>query len=495
MALIPTVMFASDPSLMFRGASASLRKDLVTSVSAAAALLNQLETFNLLKFSLGAGFDCAPSLVGAMKSYCKATAGIPGGPSACKNALCDQIPALIYISTVLETTSQRGWLLTFSTVFSDLQTFNQCIVDAVDDNIDECFPLVHNVSETLIALDQESQQIRGFVGEDLQAATTRAHRFLNQKLSAGPSGPPLTTLVYYLIETFRGGVADPPQRGGSPGGVLSDWIFPAASRVTVTYFDPIGMTYAVAFGDTASPGLSTRLASVPLRPIAPNDQDGDGIPDLGELVLGTRMDRPDSDGDGLNDLAEVLAGSNPLDGTPAATGIIATAEVDGDARDLCATNDILAVAALTGGVSVYNIFQGMSPTLLRVYPTAAEATALACQKSDVAVMAGSILLLISDLDDVQEVSLPAPGMAVEMVGDLVVAGLNSGQVGTVDLRSQLPMYIPFFHVQGPIQDLKVTGGFLYILTGLSVTSVKFVGGVFSDRATAAVSTQGRTPKG
>src|SRR5436190_355215 len=43
------------------------------------------------------------------------------------------------------------------------------------------------------------------------------------------------------------------------------------------------------------------------------DSDGDDIPDLKEVDLGTDPSNADSDGDGIPDGVEALAGSNPLD--------------------------------------------------------------------------------------------------------------------------------------------------------------------------------------
>lgn len=46
------------------------------------------------------------------------------------------------------------------------------------------------------------------------------------------------------------------------------------------------------------------------------DQDADGLDDLLEVRLGTRLDAVDTDGDGATDLEEILAGSDPLSPGP-----------------------------------------------------------------------------------------------------------------------------------------------------------------------------------
>jgi len=71
------------------------------------------------------------------------------------------------------------------------------------------------------------------------------------------------------------------------------------------------------------------------------DQDGDGLDDLLEVRLGTRLDAVDTDGDGATDLEEILAGGDPL--TPGAV------EVPRDAR-------MHAEAYATGSSIVVQLF-------------------------------------------------------------------------------------------------------------------------------------------
>jgi len=66
--------------------------------------------------------------------------------------------------------------------------------------------------------------------------------------------------------------------------------------------------YAVLESPDAAPQLPVLHASTPGGP----DSDGDGLPDLVELRLGTSLDRADSDGDGYWDAEEVARQSNPV---------------------------------------------------------------------------------------------------------------------------------------------------------------------------------------
>ncbi|MCA9440244.1 MAG: Ig-like domain-containing protein, partial [Candidatus Omnitrophica bacterium] len=94
------------------------------------------------------------------------------------------------------------------------------------------------------------------------------------------------------------------------------------------------------------------------------DTDGDGLPDIVEFVIGTRSGTPDTDGDGVWDGAELDQGTDPLDGLPTSTGIIATADTPGNAIDIATGNDLVAVADSSTGISVFNVFNGMNPIVV-----------------------------------------------------------------------------------------------------------------------------------
>ncbi|WP_129751695.1 gliding motility-associated C-terminal domain-containing protein [Flavobacterium beibuense] len=69
---------------------------------------------------------------------------------------------------------------------------------------------------------------------------------------------------------------------------------------------------------------------VPNANFATCDQDGDGLNNSEEALIGTNPTNPDTDGDGINDGDEVIGGSNPLDScSPVPTGGCPT-DADGD---------------------------------------------------------------------------------------------------------------------------------------------------------------------
>lgn len=101
-----------------------------------------------------------------------------------------------------------------------------------------------------------------------------------------------------VLDTDGDGI---PEAAGRPDG--------GTSRVTR---DP---TSAVS-NDGRSRGSGFRADPVPAPDPMAIDTDGDGLPDLLELQLGTDPLNPDTDGDGVHDGDEVAAGTDPLNPPP-----------------------------------------------------------------------------------------------------------------------------------------------------------------------------------
>src|SRR5262249_45826122 len=114
-----------------------------------------------------------------------------------------------------------------------------------------------------------------------------------------------------------------------------------------------GATLFTGAVEFATPGNGQQI-TLPAGGIGPSnarDSDHDGLPDDAELIMGTDPSNPDSDSDGVTDSAEVRQGTDPLDGLPARTGLIATADTPGTALDLCAFNDVVVVADADAGIT------------------------------------------------------------------------------------------------------------------------------------------------
>ncbi|MHC5029048.1 MAG: hypothetical protein ACYTGR_20040, partial [Planctomycetota bacterium] len=155
-------------------------------------------------------------------------------------------------------------------------------------------------------------------------------------------------------------------------------LLPADAQVRVSMYDPATARYASQMVATGANGSSGRgpavvIAAGTLGPcrrlwlgsseVYP-DSDLDGLPDVAEFVLGTDPENPDTDGDGVPDGAEVEQGTDPSDDAPVTTGIVATADTPGLASDVCAIDDLVVVADTSSGVSVFNVFNGMDPTII-----------------------------------------------------------------------------------------------------------------------------------
>jgi hypothetical protein len=166
----------------------------------------------------------------------------------------------------------------------------------------------------------------------------------------------------------------------------------------VTFYDPLTRRYGAVF-PRLRPEAPHRLPRFILAPLDAtlSDIDGDGLADAVEFVYGTDETKPDSDGDGIFDGAEVDQGTNPLDGRPVQTGIIATAKTIGPAVDVWAGNDLVVTAERTAGVSVFNSYQGMNPVLVAHVPRPGNAQRVAASDNRLAVAAGDAGLVIIDL--------------------------------------------------------------------------------------------------
>ena len=152
---------------------------------------------------------------------------------------------------------------------------------------------------------------------------------------AQAQGPdePQTGLHYFAIEQLEPGQSSGSivRRGtaGRNGIAFSNLIL--APRTTYRQWLLQAATLNVGFYEftTLGPGQTLGLPPILLFPSTSLDTDGDGLHNEGELIMGTGRTNPDSDGDGVRDGPEVRQGTDPLDGIPAATGVIASVNTPG----------------------------------------------------------------------------------------------------------------------------------------------------------------------
>lgn len=285
---------------------------------------------------------------------------------------------------------------------------------------------------------------------------------------AQPEGLVLQTGVHYFaIENLATHQVEQRGLAGS-NGVAHDSLILSPNSV---YREVILQAATLFTGTTVieTPGSGQRVTIPPII-IGPSvfpDSDGDGLPDDGELVMGTDPRNPDSDRDGIKDGAEVQQGTDPLDGLPARTGLIATADTPGTAVDVCAVNDMAAVADSDHGVAVFNVFNGMNPLLIAQVDTPGSAERVSCTGTFVVVADGDAGLAIVDISDppaarvTQQVHLPASARAVVASGGVAYVGLESGKLVAVDLASGA--VLTDLNTGDAVHDITMEGDIVFVL--------------------------------
>ena len=207
------------------------------------------------------------------------------------------------------------------------------------------------------------------------------------------------------------------------------------------------------------------------------DSDGDGLTDLAEFIVGTDPFNPDTDGDGILDGAEVQQGTNPLDNTPGVIGVIGALPMAGLALDVDARDRLVAVAAGDQGVALFDVGSGLTPTLVGQIPTAWNAQRVAVASGYVVAADGPGGLEVSPLRNVNAFTrarqiplgrpVPETVTAVVALGRYALAGTSAGtsdgSIYLVQLDSG--QVIAQKWLEGPVQDLAVTGDQVLVLTG------------------------------
>jgi len=207
---------------------------------------------------------------------------------------------------------------------------------------------------------------------------------------------------------------------------------------------------------TGSAGTTATIPVILMADDSSPDEDHDGLGTEAERVVGTDPQNPDSDGDGIPDGTEVSADTNPLDGRPAITGVIATADTPGKAVDVCTANGLAFVADSTAGVAIFNIANGTTPLRLAQVDTPGDARAVCLSGNFLAVADGNSGLAIVDVSDaanarlVRQVALPGYTWAVAACGNRAFAGSIPGGTGsTVHYITEIDL--PSGGIRGTLQ--------------------------------------------
>lgn len=271
---------------------------------------------------------------------------------------------------------------------------------------------------------------------------------------------------YYVIEDLQSGLV---RRGRTePRGIITGLIL----RPDATYRIRLLLGSTLRFHDqtfvSAGAGQPTFIPYGDNIPFPAVDADGDGIPADGEFVLGTRDDRADSDGDGTEDLDELKNRTDPLDGAPAANGVIASLNTLGNAQDLTALNQLMLVADGSAGLAVVDVTDPLRPKLLQQLDTPGDARGVAAEGTVAAVADGSGGLALVELSNpggpVLYAQLPLGGVtrAVALRGGVAYAGLQEGFVVAVDVNSGTELSRVLLPGGPKIEDMAVQGDYLYV---------------------------------
>ena len=326
---------------------------------------------------------------------------------------------------------------------------------------------------TLTHLSSAGSPARAGAGIARPAATQTATRAsVRARYSRG--------LHYWMLQDLLNGKVVKRGRTGASGVLLEGELL-APNRPFRLY---VLRAADLALGRTEFVSGDVGTGFTPPAPILGADKspdaDGDGLTDFAELVVGSNRHLPDSNGDGVNDAAEVRGGLDPTAGSTFATGIVAATPLPGSAVDICAEGDRLVVALGTSGIAVVQHPPGQNPTVIGRVATAGDARRVACFGNFVAVASGPSGLQIVDVSDPPAARvaffLPQVGTAncVVTADGNVYVGTESGQVVTVNLATGTEL--SRFSVGAPIQDLKLGGDRLYILSNRRLLPYRQDGG-------------------
>ncbi|MFN0067893.1 MAG: Ig-like domain-containing protein, partial [Limisphaerales bacterium] len=303
-------------------------------------------------------------------------------------------------------------------------------------------------------------------------------------LHADPPEPPLSTgLHYFALYDFAEGRVT--QRGTAgragvahanlflrPNSLYRSFIIKAAT-LEIGWID-------FQSGDVGTDGM---LQTLYLFPDFSVDADGDGLGEIGELILGTDPARADTDGDGIRDGAEVQQGTDPSDNQPQQTGIIASAATPAFSVDVWAAENRVITANRTGGISIFDVSSGFIPSRIADLDTPGTAVSVATSGTLAAVADREGGLVIVDLAAgpggpaiIHQIQLGSPVNAVTTAGGIAYAGLLNGTVMSVDLRTGAVLERLRLPQASTIEDLTVLRDDLFVLQAGRLSKIPLDGG-------------------
>jgi len=330
-------------------------------------------------------------------------------------------------------------------------------------------PLTEAVTAQITSLEEEALMLSdGDPDAYMTAYQIRVEEALGDTDEHVGNAPENPILFAAEISTSTGSLVI---RGKTQSFGAYELFAPGDARILrVFFYDPLNKQYGIAL-PKRSPSARFKLPPAVLFPLNDRlgDFDSDEVPDIVEFAVGTDISSADSDSDGIPDGAEIRNGTNPLDGRPAATGVIATTPTAGTAIDVAVANDRAVTAEGDAGVSIFNVFNAMEPVLVGRVDTTGTATAVAAADNFLAVADGLAGLQIVDITSPSEPrlvrSLEVGGFAhaVTMLDRFIFTGTREGRV--VMMRADTGTIMQSIPFPSQIDDLITQGTRLFVLSG------------------------------
>ena len=297
-------------------------------------------------------------------------------------------------------------------------------------------------------------------------------------LRAAAQDPPGEGLHYFAVENLDAERVDRRGLAGSVGTAFSRLILSPNTNYRIWLLRAVDLKIGRVNITTGAPGTILDVPEILLRSHNSLDEDSDGLPDLGEFIVGTGPGNPDTDGDGITDGAEVQQGTNPTDGLGVTTGIVASVALPGAAADLCVDGGMLLVAH-GPMVTVLNVFTGLNPAIVSQVAMPADALRVACSNQRIAVAMGPAGLIIVDATAPATAhiahELPSTlldlgsAVAVTAAAGVAYVGLSTGSIVSVQLSGGF--VLDSTNLGSEIRDLGIEGNTLYALTASSIHAV------------------------
>ncbi|WP_291862968.1 Ig-like domain-containing protein, partial [Accumulibacter sp.] len=252
--------------------------------------------------------------------------------------------------------------------------------------------------------------------------------------SGGGSASRVYPTHYWTAE-----MGDAVLRGSMPANQPVSFFAAPDKLVRLTVFEPTTNRYGTIIFTTGPSGNSVSICGLPLvKGDTLTDDDHDGLPDLGELAIGTSPAKSDTDADGIGDLVEVMSSLDPLGGRALPTGIVSTLPLQGQAKAVTlegsttnAEMQTAYVATGTHGLAIVDASNFQRPLVLSQLDLTGDAVDIAVDSrlGIAAVAAGSALHLV-DVSDatapVRTQTINIPAVQVEVANGVAYVAAGNG---------------------------------------------------------------------